>query len=188
MIEHVAIIGAGFSGTLQAINLLRHGEARVTLIDRASAPGRGLAYGAAHPGHLLNVPASGMSAFPDDPHHFVRWLQQRGIDNAATTFAPRLTYGTYVSDLLATALGEYPDRFIVLNEEAVDVTQRGKGARVHLRSKVIDADVAARHIYNGMAKRKFEIAFPLPFVLILKFMRMLPYGLYFRLIKKVTRV
>jgi short-subunit dehydrogenase len=53
---------------------------------------------------------------------------------------------------------------------------------------LIDADVAARHIYRGMAKRKFEIAFPLPFVLILKFLRMLPYGLYFRLVKKTTGV
>lgn len=53
---------------------------------------------------------------------------------------------------------------------------------------LIEADVAARHIYNGMAKRKFEIAFPLPFVLILKFLRMLPYGLYFRLVKKMTGV
>jgi hypothetical protein len=53
---------------------------------------------------------------------------------------------------------------------------------------LIDADVAARHIYRGMAKRKFEIAFPRPFVLILKFLRMLPYGLYFRLIKKTTGV
>ncbi|WP_443971010.1 FAD/NAD(P)-binding protein [Sphingobium sp. CR28] len=148
LIEHVVIIGGGFSGTLQAINLLRHGEARVTLIERASAPGRGLAYGAAHPGHLLNVPASGMSAFPDDPYHFVRWLQQRGIDNAATTFAPRLTYGTYVGDLLANALRGYPDRFVLLHDEAQDVTQHGNGARVHLRSKVIDADVAVLAIGN----------------------------------------
>ncbi len=52
---------------------------------------------------------------------------------------------------------------------------------------LVDADVAARHIYRGMAKGKFEIAFPLPFVLILKILRMLPYGLYFRLTKKVIK-
>lgn len=157
LIEHVVIIGGGFSGTLQAINLLRHGDARVTLIERGSAPGRGVAYGAAHPGHLLNVPASGMSAFPDDPNHFVRWLQQRGIDNPATTFAPRLTYGTYVRDLLAAALREYPHRFVVLHEEAQDVTQHGKGARVHLRSRVIDADVAVLAIGNLAPKAPHEM-------------------------------
>lgn len=53
---------------------------------------------------------------------------------------------------------------------------------------LMEADVAARHIYRGMEKRKFEIAFPLPFVLILKFLRMLPYGLYFWLIRKTTGV
>lgn len=53
---------------------------------------------------------------------------------------------------------------------------------------LVEPEVAARHIFYGMAKRKFEIAFPLPFVLILKVLRMLPYGLYFRLVKKITGV
>ncbi|WP_204315797.1 FAD/NAD(P)-binding protein, partial [Klebsiella pneumoniae] len=58
VIEHVAIIGAGFSGTLQAINLLRHEGPRATLIERAPVAGLGLAYGAAHPSHVLNVRAA----------------------------------------------------------------------------------------------------------------------------------
>ncbi|HCX14953.1 MAG TPA: oxidoreductase [Rhodospirillaceae bacterium] len=53
---------------------------------------------------------------------------------------------------------------------------------------LIDADVAARQIYSGMIKGKFEIAFPRSFVIILKILRMLPYGIYFPLIKKVTGV
>jgi short-subunit dehydrogenase len=53
---------------------------------------------------------------------------------------------------------------------------------------LVEADVAAQQIYRGMAKGKFEIAFPLPFVLLLKFLRMLPYSLYFRLVRKITRV
>jgi short-subunit dehydrogenase len=47
---------------------------------------------------------------------------------------------------------------------------------------------AAKAVFEGMAKRKFEIAFPTPFVLILKFLQMLPYGLYFALVKKTTGV
>ena len=39
MIRHVAIIGAGFAGTLQAINLLRHDGPRATLIERGAFPG-----------------------------------------------------------------------------------------------------------------------------------------------------
>ena len=92
MTRHVAIIGGGFSGTMLAVQLLRRGFGRVTLIERTGAPGRGLAYGAAHPTHLLNVRAAGMSAYPDDPGHFVRWLEARGGEEAAASFAPRLVY------------------------------------------------------------------------------------------------
>lgn len=53
---------------------------------------------------------------------------------------------------------------------------------------LMEVDAAARHIYKGMVKGKFEIAFPRAFVVILKILRMLPYGLYFPLIKKVTGV
>ncbi len=51
---------------------------------------------------------------------------------------------------------------------------------------LIDADVAARHIYNGMAKGKFEIVFPLTFALMLKVLRMLPYALYFYVTRKIV--
>ena len=76
-VGHVVIVGAGFSGTLQAINLLRHAGPRATLIERAATPARGVAYSAAHADHLLNVRAAKMSAFPDDEDHFVRWLATR---------------------------------------------------------------------------------------------------------------
>jgi uncharacterized NAD(P)/FAD-binding protein YdhS len=71
-----------------AVHLLRRG-ARVTLFERRREPGRGLAYGAADPIHLLNVRAGNMSAYPDDPGHFAAWLEARGIGNAAAQFAPR---------------------------------------------------------------------------------------------------
>ena len=51
-IEHVAIIGGGFSGTLQAINLLRHEGPRATLMERHPRVARGVAFSAAHPFHL----------------------------------------------------------------------------------------------------------------------------------------
>jgi len=148
MIEHVVIIGGGFSGTLQAINILRHGVARVTLVERAGVPGRGLAYGAAHPSHLLNVHAGNMSAFHDDPGHFTRWLERRGVADAARTYAPRLTYGTYVGELLDSALNDYAGRFAILHDEVEDVTPHGSGARVRTRSTAIDADVAILAVGN----------------------------------------
>ncbi len=71
----IAIIGAGFSGTLLAVNLLNQTDARVILIERLpERVGRGVAYSTKESNHLLNVRASNMSAFPDDPDHFVTWL------------------------------------------------------------------------------------------------------------------
>ena len=145
MIRHVAIVGAGFSGTLQAINLLRHGGPRATLIERAPRPGLGLAYGAAHPSHVLNVRASNMSAFPDEPDHFVRWLETRGVPDAPAAFVPRVTYGTYLRELLDEAQARAGDRLRIVQGDALDVVENGD-VRVQLangREIVADAAVLA---------------------------------------------
>jgi hypothetical protein len=48
---------------------------------------------------------------------------------------------------------------------------------------------AADKIYKGLTgKYKFEIFFPWFFLILLKFFRILPYGLYFYLIKKITKL
>lgn len=148
MIEHVAIIGGGFSGSLAAINLVRHDGPRATLIDRQADPGTGLAYGAAHATHLLNVRAANMSAFPDDPGHFVRWLAARGADAGPQTFVPRLVYGDYLRDLLDQAASDYPDRLRVVRGEAVDLVERD-GVRVVLADgRAIAADAAVLAVGN----------------------------------------
>ncbi len=147
MIEHVAIIGAGFSGTLQAINLLRHEGPRATLIERAPVAGTGLAYGAAHPSHVLNVRAAGMSAFPDDPGHFVRWLEARGVPNAATAFIPRVTYGEYLRELLEAALRDSNGRLSLVRGEVVDLDFANR-VKVQLADRTIDADAAVLAVGN----------------------------------------
>lgn len=93
----IAIVGGGASGALLASHLLRAGNARVVLIERGDRIGRGLAYGTTFAGHLLNVPAASMTALPDDPGHFLRYVQDRH-DAAAqpTTFVPRAVYGAYL--------------------------------------------------------------------------------------------
>jgi hypothetical protein len=72
----VAIVGGGFSGSLLALHLLRQGRAapRVYLFERRSSFGPGLAYSPSNPGHRVNTRSSNMSAFPDQPDHFVEWL------------------------------------------------------------------------------------------------------------------
>src|SRR5258708_17064988 len=64
----VAIVGAGFSGTMAAIHLLRQTDHRITvgLVERTSQCSRGLAYRTRDATHRLNGPAARMSAFPDD--------------------------------------------------------------------------------------------------------------------------
>jgi uncharacterized NAD(P)/FAD-binding protein YdhS len=99
----VAIIGAGASGTLTAVQFARlaGSSARGALIDAGARAARGLAYGTPYGAHLLNVPAARMSALPDDPEHFLRWLRARDASAQPGTFAPRALYGDYLASLLA---------------------------------------------------------------------------------------
>src|ERR1700684_2111549 len=99
----VAIVGGGAAGVLAAIHLRRRKpDAQITLIDASGRPGTGAAYGTNDSTHLLNVPAPRMSAWPDDPDHFTRWLDARAV-TPAESFAPRLAYGRYLQDQLAAA-------------------------------------------------------------------------------------
>jgi short-subunit dehydrogenase len=53
---------------------------------------------------------------------------------------------------------------------------------------LMEPDAAARAIFAGMERKDFEIAFPAPFVAILKLLRMLPYWLYFKVVRQFTGV
>lgn len=110
MADHIVIVGGGFSGTLLAINLQRFEGPRATLVDRVEERiARGVAYSATEPAHLLNVRAGGMSAFPDDPGHFVRWLEARGTgaaQSAGQSFVPRRLYGAYLRETLDAVRSE----------------------------------------------------------------------------------
>src|SRR5262249_2884509 len=97
--RHVAVIGGGAAGTLQALPLKRAG-AEVTLIGRGPVAGRGVAYGTQRPEHLLNVPARRMSALADDLGHFSRWFADR-TGGTEEDYAPRMLYGDYLAGLLA---------------------------------------------------------------------------------------
>jgi len=100
----VAVIGAGFSGLMTALSLLEQPDGpRVRLIERRRAFGRGAAYSTTFKDHLLNVRASNMSAFPDQPDHFVNWLAAEGEETGAAAFARRSRYGAYLQAMLAKA-------------------------------------------------------------------------------------
>jgi uncharacterized NAD(P)/FAD-binding protein YdhS len=119
----VLILGGGASGTMLAIQLLRSTNCKVVLIERSGSSGKGIAYGQADPIHLLNVRAANMSAYPDVPDHFVRWLDdlngtpsENGGDNFK--FATRLAFGNYLYDQLRE-LDEATGRFTQIHGEAV---------------------------------------------------------------------
>src|SRR5271167_3285368 len=100
------IVGAGFSGTVLAANLLRRPPPTATdivLVERGSAMGRGVAYAAHEFPYLLNVPAARLSAESPDPLQFLRFAQGRQANTDGEDFLPRALYGDYLQDLLLRA-------------------------------------------------------------------------------------
>jgi len=100
------IVGAGFSGTVLAANLLRRppeGGADIVLIERSQVMGRGVAYAAHDFPYLLNVPAARSSADSRDPLQFLHFAQSRLPNVDGEDFLPRALYGDYLQDLLLRA-------------------------------------------------------------------------------------
>lgn len=124
--RHVLVIGGGASGVLMAYHLLRAApETRVTLIEQAPRIGLGLAYATEDPGHLLNTRVINMSALPEDPEHFLRWLWQANRTVSGASFVSRATYGRYLESLLAPwAAGP---RLRLVQAEAVRLTEAPPG-------------------------------------------------------------
>lgn len=149
MIEHVVIIGGGFAGTLQAINLLRHDGPVATLIERRAQAGEGVAYGDADAAHVLNVRAANMSAFPDRPDHFVAWLADSGHDADPSAFVQRVVYGQYLRSLLRAACAAQPNRLRIVHDAATDLSLTGETISVELESgAALEADAAVLAVGN----------------------------------------
>ncbi|MGZ3274050.1 MAG: FAD/NAD(P)-binding protein [Caulobacteraceae bacterium] len=128
----VTVIGGGFSGLLTAVHLLRrHRTVRVRLVERRPQLGEGRAYGTAAPDHLLNVRAANMSAFPDEPRHFLGWL---GEGEGGDAFVSRARYGEYLQSLLAAEVQdlEAGQRLSRKLGEAVEATPFDGGWKVRL--------------------------------------------------------
>ncbi|WP_181017504.1 FAD/NAD(P)-binding protein [Methylobacterium sp. V23] len=138
----VAIIGAGFSGTMTALHiLLKTDNCRILLCEKSANFGPGVAYGTARSDHLLNVRASNMSAYPDRPNHFVEWLQASDLDQSAQmqsttagTFVSRQLYGRYISTLLARANESQSGvgRVTLVPEEVINLVPNDAGYRLLL--------------------------------------------------------
>jgi uncharacterized NAD(P)/FAD-binding protein YdhS len=154
----IAIVGAGFSGTLLALHLLRRCPpgSKIILIERGLQFGRGAAYATGNPSHLLNVPAGKMSAFHDRPHDFAEWLQaqpDRQLAGPATegSFVPRQVFGNYVRHLLNQEI-KTPSQSVdleLLRGDAERIDHEGDEVVLHLdRRRTLRADIGVLAVGN----------------------------------------
>lgn len=136
----IAVVGGGAAGTLTALHLTRTACRRATaleivVVEPAVRLGAGASFGTADESHLLNVPAAGMSAIPEDPEHFLRWRRRQAPDTAHPyEFAPRASYSRYLGETLTSALADAGDRVHVrhVRRRAVGTAFRENDVRLTL--------------------------------------------------------
>ena len=140
--KSIVIIGGGVSGALVATHLLRQASTplRIVIVERTPPIGRGVAYGTDCPDHLLNVPASRMGAFPNEPDHFYKWVAARvGRPTFPQTvspadFLPRTLYGQYIYSVLMEARNAAAKDVVFesVAGEAIDIEEKPEGVQVIL--------------------------------------------------------
>jgi uncharacterized NAD(P)/FAD-binding protein YdhS len=154
----IAIVGAGFSGTLLALHLMRKCPvgSDIALIERSIGFGCGAAYATPNPSHLLNVPAARMSAFHDKPNDFLDWVKgtaefERDPSVTDSSFLPRQAFGAYIRSLLDREMKQdtAAGRLILVHGEAVAADQFEHRFHVRLGSgRVVQADVVVLAVGN----------------------------------------
>ena len=148
----IAIVGGGFSGTTLAAELLRTSgpSVSVVLIERGRCMGRGVAYGTRCTRHLLNVRAQNMSAFQDDPGHFLHWARLH-YDSSTQPgdFLPRRAYGEYIDSIFRRAVEQHADRFQHIHSEAISMSYANGRADIFLSSgRQVAADIVVLALGN----------------------------------------
>ena len=138
---------------MTAVNLARLSDRplQVTVINSRRPTGRGVAYSTRCPEHLLNVAARNMSAFRDEPDHFLRWLRTRSEFDTMPEielrerFIPRMVYGDYLRSImhhhLQSAGGLTPVTTEFLACEVFDIEPAGDAAFLRLTDSTgLEAD------------------------------------------------
>jgi len=148
----LAIVGAGFCGTMVATHVLRAAPAtlhELYLVERNGREVGGVAYGTPSTSHTLNVPAGRMSAFEDDPDDFLRFV--RAGDPALTggSFVPRRLYGDYLARTLAEAQRRSTLRLTRVAGEAVAASEHSVGVTFELADgRLVEAERAVLAVGN----------------------------------------
>jgi uncharacterized NAD(P)/FAD-binding protein YdhS len=134
----IIIVGGGASGVVLAAHLLKspNPDLRVTLIEKRPHFGQGMAYSTLLSAHVLNVNASGMSAYADDATHFARWVLERGLarPDQGPFYAPRSLYARYLQELLDGLMEREREtgRLRLIREESLSITPTASGVEVTL--------------------------------------------------------
>jgi uncharacterized NAD(P)/FAD-binding protein YdhS len=140
----IAIIGGGFCGSSILIQIIRQSRIplELILINKDNPLSKGIAYSSYNPKHILNVPASKMSAFPDEPDNFINWVKSKPeyseYDNEELNdrFMPRVIYGKYLKELFENTLKELPANITlkIIEDEVTDVIPSETGSDIILKN------------------------------------------------------
>jgi uncharacterized NAD(P)/FAD-binding protein YdhS len=141
--KSICIIGGGFSGIMVAVNLIREAKSPLNLflVNSGYPLSRGVAYSSYSNKHLLNVAAKNMSAFPDQPDHFIKWMnahENYGVldqEMLPDMFLPRNIYGHYLKNIFDTTIRKKPEFVTIdfIHDEAIDIEINGLMAHVYFR-------------------------------------------------------
>ncbi len=136
-LPHIAIIGAGFTGTSLAVALSETlpTPSAISLIDARGTFGPGLAYGASDPCCVVNSPAAKISVFGDRPGHFAEWLAKHEPEVAAAHrdgFVPRAVYGRYLQDVLEAAISRSDIAISRVWAQVIAIEREGSRYRLRL--------------------------------------------------------
>lgn len=146
------IVGGGAAGVIAALTLLDRalpGD-RVHLVERSGQVGAGVAYSTPVPVHRVNVPANRMSARPDFPDHFVRYLEATGL-GSKFTYAPRQVYGDYLRSSLDAAVAASSGDYVQWHDSVISVDDE---LEVRLES---GASIAADNVVLAVGHGAFSV-------------------------------
>ena len=170
---HICIVGGGFTGIAAAIACLARVERpfRLTVVEPAASLGRGVAFGAHHPLHLLNVRTRDLSVRAGQPGDFLNWAFRQldqGENDAglheglAHTFLPRQLFGEYVRERFFDAAERRKDvELNVVRAKATACRPDAGGYRLALdEGKAIGVDVVILATAYGLAPTGTDVVLP----------------------------
>ena len=150
----VCVVGGGLTGAAASIACLARIDRpfRLIVVEPSASLGRGVAYGAHHPLHLLNVRTRDLSVRAGQPGDFLNWAFRQldqgenhaGLhDGLAHTFLPRQLFGEYVRERFFEAVeGRGDVELQIVNAVATSCVKEGNRFTLCFdRAETLQADV-----------------------------------------------